>query len=56
MKDRAMLPFCQHAVMSHEKFPSMFMTYIKIRTETKSDLIHSFIQTAFTRLPSSARQ
>lgn len=55
-----MLPFCQHAVMSHEKFPSVFMTYIKIRTEIKSDLthslIHSFIQPAFTRLPSSARE
>ena len=60
MKSDTMLPFCQLPIMSHGKFPSIFMIYIKIPTEIKSDqthsLIHSFIQPAFTGLPSSAKQ
>lgn len=48
MKGYTLLSFCQHAVMSHEKFPSITMTYIKTPTEIKRDLTHSFIQPAFT--------
>lgn len=58
MKGHTMLSW--HAIISHEKFPSIFVTYIKIPTETKSDLtrswIHSFIQLVFIGLPSRARQ
>lgn len=44
MKGYTLLSFCQHAVMSHEKFPSITMTYIKTPTEIKRGLTHSFIK------------
>lgn len=46
MKGCTVLPFCQHAVMSHERFPVISMTYIKIPTEIKSDITYSFIHSA----------
>ena len=51
-----MPPFCQHAIISHERFPFISMTYIKIPMEIKSNFIHSFIQPAFIEQTSNARQ
>ena len=46
MKGGTILPFCHHDAMSHERFPFISMTYIKIPVEIKSDLIYSFLYSA----------
>lgn len=57
MKSCSILPFCQHAVMSYERFPFISVTYIKVPQKLRViSLIHSFIQPTFREQPSSVKQ